>query len=73
MGQIMNTYNRNTILYSLLTISMVASYWVVRHDIQVSDEAGLPVSSIIEIDEPASEGYELAAQQNQVLAGRYNP
>ncbi len=28
----MKTYTRNTILYSVLTIAMVASYWFVRQD-----------------------------------------
>ena len=28
----MKAYTRNTILYSVLTVVMVASYWVVRQD-----------------------------------------
>ena len=68
----MDTYSRNTILYSALTVSLVASYWLVRQDaIQLEPHA--LNSPMIEINEQASEGFDVSHQPSTVLISRYEP
>ena len=53
----MNSYSRNTILYSILTVSVVSSYWLVRQNSQHLEQH-LAQGQVIEINAPASLGYE---------------
>ena len=76
----MNSYSRNTILYSILTVSIVSSYWLVRQNSQHLEQ---PVAQgqIIEINAPASLGYEgpyeayangTSSTGREALAGTYD-
>ncbi|KZY32687.1 MULTISPECIES: hypothetical protein [unclassified Oleiphilus] len=68
----MKKYTRNTILYSALTVSFVASYWIVRQDAQQLDPLVSDVP-LIEINEQASEGFNTPRQPSTVLVSRYDP
>lgn len=69
----MNKYTRNTVLYSFLTISLVVSYWIVRQDTQLFEaNAGADMVEVIEIDQQASQGYNLDSQSGTVLVSHFS-